>query len=264
MITNAQGQQVIQTANGQQIIVQNVGGSGNVQIAGSSDPIPQLQVVGQQHVVLQGTGGQSNVGASSSQPQILQTADGQTLIYQPVVDGQVGGSNPLIQLAASSSQSSGSNNIIMMVPGGASASSSGQRVTLGASNPAQEILEEEPLYVNAKQYHRILKRRQARAKLEAEGRIPKERKKYLHESRHLHALKRVRGEGGKFNSPVQLKVGKSSGVGDSSVTLHDAIKKNNQNIKMNFQNSGTHMLASAIDQKPNIQYSNNIITQLQM
>jgi nuclear transcription factor Y alpha len=41
---------------------------------------------------------------------------------------------------------------------------------------------------------------QARAKLENAGRIPKERRKYLHESRHRHALKRVRGEGGKFNS----------------------------------------------------------------
>ena len=46
-----------------------------------------------------------------------------------------------------------------------------QRIPL----PGTEFLEEEPLYVNAKQYRRILKRRQARAKLEAEGRIPKER-----------------------------------------------------------------------------------------
>jgi len=41
-----------------------------------------------------------------------------------------------------------------------------------------EPLEEEPLYVNAKQYKRIMIRRQARAKLEAEGRIPKNRLVY--------------------------------------------------------------------------------------
>ncbi|CAD6185480.1 unnamed protein product [Caenorhabditis auriculariae] len=55
------------------------------------------------------------------------------------------------------------------------------------------------VYVNPLQYERILKRRAMRQKLMAEGRLPKTRSKYLHESRHRHAMARVRGEGGKFD-----------------------------------------------------------------
>ena len=66
-----------------------------------------------------------------------------------------------------------------------------------------EVTEEQPTYVNAKQYRRIIKRRQARAKLEAKWKIPG-RRAFLHKSRHDHACRRPRGPSGRFLTKAEL------------------------------------------------------------
>ncbi|KAL3232394.1 Transcriptional activator HAP2 [Nakaseomyces bracarensis] len=95
--------------------------------------------------------------------------------------------------------------------------------------------EEQPYYVNAKQYYRILKRRYARAKLEESLRISRERRPYLHESRHKHALRRPRGEGGRFLTAAEIQELKDQGKMNPDGTL---VGDDNSQDKTNVKTKG--------------------------
>lgn len=62
---------------------------------------------------------------------------------------------------------------------------------------------EAPVYVNARQYHRILKRRMRRGSVTP--RLRDHGRSYRHESRHQHACRRMRGPKGMFLSKEETQ-----------------------------------------------------------
>ena len=73
--------------------------------------------------------------------------------------------------------------------------------------PIKSLNDNEYIYVNSRQYYRILKRREKRKKLNELYHLNDIKKNnYLHESRHKHAMNRERGKRGRFLSKREKEI----------------------------------------------------------
>uniref|UniRef100_A0A0D6QWS4 Nuclear transcription factor Y subunit n=1 Tax=Araucaria cunninghamii TaxID=56994 RepID=A0A0D6QWS4_ARACU len=123
-----------------------------------------------------------------------------------------------------------------------------------------DALKDELVFVNAKQYHGILRRRKSRAKAEIENKVPRVRKQYLHESRHRHAMRRPRGCGGRFLNTKKLEELQGNAEnGKLSEGQHEQSLSSSGSETLNSENGNT---SSAQEAQGNSAFSGSEVTSL--